>query len=605
MRLRFLLALAAVAIGIVAAPLAATPPPVPHTADWAKTDNMQAIGFSPRQVVFPGPAAGRINSDLAFWGKMAVQGTYEGFRLIDVSLASRPREIINYEECAPDSTAGNQGDVIIYGNVLVRSWNSNTGAAGSSCDGQFVPPGFEGLHVFDISNKLNPQLVASVDLTCGSHTASAIPDLANDRLVIYNSSSSDTAPCQGVDIVEVPLSNPAGAALLRFESSGDPVTGGGLPNFVTIDPPSPAAGLYGAAGAAFGPDLMDMPVSGSVVLVNDGGGPGTPTDACEPLVGFPAGAIALLDRGTCEFGLKALNAQNAGAVGVIVADNAPGTPTEMGAGAVGNLVTIPAVRVSQADGATIKAGLPATATLSMNELAPRACHDTGIILGKVNKAVCAGHDGFSVWSMNAADGGSFEDPALLYSQMVEGDITIGHSGIFSTDGKVIVFGHEPGGGTQPRCTATGTVLPGGLVQTDEMKSYFFFDTESGEELGRFVLPRPQAVSENCTIHNYNMVPLRPQNGKPRYILVAGNYQAGISVVDFSDPANAKEIAYADPPPLVPEFDGGDWSTYWYDGLIYESDITRGLTIWRLDDPAIRGFRQQVFSNPQTQTFSIH
>jgi hypothetical protein len=56
---------------------------------------------------------------------------------------------------------------------------------------------------------------------------------------------------------------------------------------------------------------------------------------------------------------------------------------------------------------------------------------------------------------------------------------------------------------------------------------------------------------------------------------------------------------------VPEFDGGDWSTYWYDGFIYESDITRGLTIWRLNDPAIKGFRQQVFSNPQTQTFSIH
>jgi hypothetical protein len=56
---------------------------------------------------------------------------------------------------------------------------------------------------------------------------------------------------------------------------------------------------------------------------------------------------------------------------------------------------------------------------------------------------------------------------------------------------------------------------------------------------------------------------------------------------------------------VPEFDGGDWSTYWYNGLIYESDITRGLTIWRLDDLAIRGSRDQNFSNPQTLTFSIH
>jgi hypothetical protein len=51
--------------------------------------------------------------------------------------------------------------------------------------------------------------------------------------------------------------------------------------------------------------------------------------------------------------------------------------------------------------------------------------------------------------------------------------------------------------------------------------------------------------------------------------------------------------------------GADRSPYWYDGLIYESDITRGLTIWRLDDPAIRGSRDQNLSNPQTQTFSIH
>ena len=87
--------------------------------------------------------------------------------------------------------------------------------------------------------------------------------------------------------------------------------------------------------------------------------------------------------------------------------------------------------------------------------------------------------------------------------------------------------------------------------------------------------------------------------------MAGNYQSGISVVDFSDPASAKEIAYADPPPLLPEFDGGDWSTHFYNGYIYESDITRGLTIWRLNDSRIFGSRDQNFSNPQTLTFSIH
>ncbi|MGH3028577.1 MAG: hypothetical protein ACRDMW_08475, partial [Gaiellaceae bacterium] len=176
MKARFLLALAVVGVAILATPLAANPR-VDFVSNWAKTDNMTALGFSPRLVEFPGPAAGRINSDLAFWGDMVVQGTYEGFRLIDVTYPSRPKEIINYEECAPDSTAGNQGDVLIYGDILVRSWNSNAPSATPvTCDGQTVPGGFEGLHIFSIANKQNPQLLTSIDLACGSHTASMLPE---------------------------------------------------------------------------------------------------------------------------------------------------------------------------------------------------------------------------------------------------------------------------------------------------------------------------------------------------------------------------------------------------------------------------------------------
>ena len=76
-----------------------------------------------------------------------------------------------------------------------------------------MPPGFEGLHIFDITNKTNPDLIASVDLQCGSHTQTMIPDLANNRLIVYVGSSSGT--CQNFDIVEIPLANPAGARLLR------------------------------------------------------------------------------------------------------------------------------------------------------------------------------------------------------------------------------------------------------------------------------------------------------------------------------------------------------------------------------------------------------
>jgi len=160
---------------------------------------------------------------------------------------------------------------------------------------------------------------------------------------------------------------------------------------------------------------------------------------------------------------------------------------------------------------------------------------------------------------------------------------------------VILLGWEPAGGGGPRCTATGTVLPDGVVQTDTHKTMFFYDAGTGVKLGEFVLPRPQTVEENCTIHNYNVVPTRHRD-----VVVAGNYQSGISVVDFTDPARPREIAYADPAPVVPTQTGGDWSTYWYDGAIYESDITRGLSVWALRDPRVAGAQRLGHLNPQTQ-----
>jgi hypothetical protein len=90
----------------------------------------------------------------------------------------------------------------------------------------------------------------------------------------------------------------------------------------------------------------------------------------------------------------------------------------------------------------------------------------------------------------------------------------------------------------------------------------------------------------------------------RYLLVGGNYQAGISVVDFTDPANAFEVAFADPAPLVPTQLGGDWSTYYYNGRIYESDITRGLLIWNLSGKWDAGARKLPYLNPQTSEFTL-
>ncbi len=133
-------------------------------------------------------------------------------------------------------------------------------------------------------------------------------------------------------------------------------TGGGTTEF-NVNSPSGIAGMYSALTAAFGPGNFN--VTGDLVLVDDGSA--TPTELCDPPLNNAAdvaGNIAVIDRGNCEFGAKVLEAENAGAIAAVVCNNVAGAPISMGAGAVGNTVTIPSMMISQADCATIRAQLP-------------------------------------------------------------------------------------------------------------------------------------------------------------------------------------------------------------------------------------------------------
>jgi hypothetical protein len=452
MRKRFIVMAVLAAITLICSALAASAGGQEPPGPFQHSRNMHFLGFSPQaNTITPFTA----NSDLAFWGRHAFQGHYDGFRILDISDPTRPTEVA-FQECF-----GDQGDVVVWDDILIRSWNAPA-PAGRTCGGQPVPQGFEGVHVFDISDLRDPALVGAVETECGSHTATLAPDLRNDRLIVYSNVSSG---CGGIDVIEVPLADPAGAALLRVEPLEGPFTAGVAPG----------------------------------------------------------------------------------------------------------------------------------------------CHDMGVIQGKVNLAACASADGTNVFDIgaNAHPGGSLVDPEFLYTirEPGVGDLTQGsgrwHSASFTWDGEVIMLGWEPGGGAAPRCSATGTVLPGGVVQTDTHKSVFFYNAHTGAKLGQWVLPRNQTLEENCTIHNYNVVPLRH-----RYVLVSGSYQSGISVVDFTDPANATEIGFADPDPLVPVQLGGDWSTYWYNGHIYESDISRGLLVWNLSDRATAGAKRLGHLNPQTQESNL-
>jgi len=240
---------------------------------------------------------------------------------------------------------------------------------------------------------------------------------------------------------------------------------------------------------------------------------------------------------------------------------------------------------------------PTTATWLRRERMGRQCHDTGVILGDVLRAACAGGNGFSVASMDPADGGSLTNPIHLYSHPVQ-DVTIGHSAAFTWDGEHVIFGHEPGGGVAAACQED---------DLDTQRMFRSYDTDTGAFQGRWLLPRAQGPTENCTLHNYNFIPTTEGSD----LLVAGHYQAGTWVTDFTDVSNgtaldATTVGFSDPDPIDPNnlVLSGAWSTYWYNGFMYETHITKGLFVFEFDDPRTDGAIEFDFLNPQTQMETI-
>src|SRR5262249_5082132 len=120
---------------------------------------------------------------------------------------------------------------------------------------------------------------------------------------------------------------------------------------LTVTAPPWIAGSY-AAGVSSTFGAQGFNVTADVVLVNDG--TATPTLGCAAITNNVAGKIALIDRGTCGFVVKVKNAQNAGAVAVIIANNAAGTINMGGTDAT---ITIGAMSISNTDGATFKTAL--------------------------------------------------------------------------------------------------------------------------------------------------------------------------------------------------------------------------------------------------------
>ena len=138
---------------------------------------------------------------------------------------------------------------------------------------------------------------------------------------------------------------------------------------INVTAPAPIAGAFRVGTASFGQPLSSPGITRNVVLGLDPAVAGSPTstDACSPLTNAVAvaGRIALVDRGTCGFVVKVKNAQNAGAIAVLVADNVAGDPPA-GLGGVDLTITIPSVRITLALGNTIKARLAVPELVTVN-----------------------------------------------------------------------------------------------------------------------------------------------------------------------------------------------------------------------------------------------
>jgi hypothetical protein len=146
-----------------------------------------------------------------------------------------------------------------------------------------------------------------------------------------------------------------------------------------------------------------------------------------------------------------------------------------------------------------------------------------------------------------------------------------HGATFSNDGKTVVFTDEWGGGTQPRCRPTDALNWGANAIYDIVGGQFEFRSY-------IKMPAAQENQENCVSHLPSLVPV-----PGRDILVQAWYQAGVSMIDFSDSANPREIGYWDRGPIsnASLVLGGLWSAYWYNGAVFGSEIARGFDSFRL------------------------
>jgi hypothetical protein len=468
------------------------------------------------------------NSDLAFSGPYALQGSYAGYQIWNIS--DPAHVVLASSYYCPQS----QSDISVYKNLLITSGEGTSGRLDCGAEGVKDTVSHErllGIRVYDISDIAHPKAVVTVQTCRGSHTHTLVVDPADhDNIYVYVSGSaplrspSELAGCVGtapdkdpnsalfrIEVVKIPLAHPEQAAIVST-----PRIFSGLA----------ATPHHGQAEA----DKIEL-------------------DAARAKGKYVVSFMGM------DFILPDDNA-NALLAGLVQQRGGTGAPTA-------------------ADSAKLREVLPAMVKKQMGDDDPasgystnRQCHDITVYpaIGLAGGA-CEGYG-------MLLDIHDVAHPVRL-DAVSDSNFSYWHSATFNNDGTKLLFSDEWGGGGQPKCRATDPRNWGADAIFTIVDHKLVFQSY-------YKMPAPQTKYENCVAHNGSLIPI-----PGRDVMVQAWYQGGISVFDWTDAAHPKEIAFFDRGPVdsTQLGDGGEWSAYWYNGVIVGSEIARGLDVLELTPSA--------------------
>jgi hypothetical protein len=487
--------------------------------------NLRVLSKTPPSKEFIGVT----NSDLAFTGKYAIQGNYNGYQVWDISNPSKPTLAVGY--VCPAS----QSDVSVYKNLLFVSGEGLTGRLDCGTQGvhQAVSKDrLRGLRIFDISDIKNPKNVGNVQTCRGSHTHTVLVDPKDtENVYVYISGSAGVRPdaelpgCSSaspsedpnsalfrIEVIKVPLAHPERAAIVSspriFSDLVAPPQHGMSPADIAEIEQAKARGEFvvemGGQPRVL-PTQMTAPMLDSIVKARGGSGAPTAADS------------AALRRALPE--MMARRRRPA----------APSSGPRPGPTQCHDITVYPAIG-----------------------LAGGACEGYGLLL-------------------------DISDPVhpKRLAAVADSNFSYWHSATFNNDGTKLLFSDEWGGGGQPKCRASDPKEWGA-------DAIFTLENRQMRFQSYYKLPAPQTSLENCVAHNGSLIPI-----PGRDVMVQAWYQGGISVFDWTDAAHPKEIAFHDRGPVdsTTMGDGGSWSVYWYNGVLVSSEIARGLDIFELTPSA--------------------